>query len=84
MKSKINGKFKYYTVSRQMVLFHIERRKAWRMLQSRAGIENEDYAAQKVLLKKLEDGEFTREDLLERGAELINEQIATAKEAQGR
>jgi len=80
-KAEINGKFKYYTVSRQMVLFHIERRKAWRMMQSRAGIENEDYAAQKVLLKKLEDGEFTREDLLERGAELINEQIATAKEA---
>jgi pyruvate-ferredoxin/flavodoxin oxidoreductase len=64
-----------------MVLFHIERRKAWRMLQSRAGIENEDYAAQKVLLKKLEDGQLSREDLLERGAVLINEQITASKES---
>ncbi len=80
-KAEINGKFKYYTVSRQMVLFHIERRKAWRMLQSRAGIENEDYAAQKAVLKKLADGELTRDELLERGAGLINEQIAAFKEA---
>jgi pyruvate-ferredoxin/flavodoxin oxidoreductase len=64
-----------------MVLFHIERRKAWRMLQSRAGIENEDYAAQKAVLKKLADGELTRDELLERGAGLINEQIAAFKEA---
>jgi pyruvate-ferredoxin/flavodoxin oxidoreductase len=63
-----------------MVLFHVERRKSWRMLQSRAGIENEDYAAQKVLLKKLTDGELTRDELLNRGRELINEQIAALKE----
>jgi len=79
-KAEVNGKFKYYTVSRQMVLFHIERRKSWRILQSRAGVENEDYTAQKGLLKKLEDGELTRDDFLERGAELINQQIATTKE----
>jgi len=80
-KAEINEKFKYYTVSRQMVLFHVERRKSWRMLQSRAGIENEDYAAQKVLLKKLTDDELTRDELLNRGKELINEQIAALKEA---
>ncbi len=34
-------------VSRQMVLFCVERRKAWRMLQSKAGIENRDYKAQR-------------------------------------
>ena len=78
-KAEINGKFKYYTVSRQMVLFHVERRKAWRMMQSRAGIASEDYAAQKALLGKLEKGELTRDDLLERGAALINEEIAAAK-----
>ena len=78
-KAEINGKFKYYTVSRQMVLFHVERRKAWRMMQSRAGIASEDYAAQKALLAKLEKGELTRDDLLERGASLINEEIAAAK-----
>ena len=61
-----------------MVLFHVERRKAWRMMQSR-GIASEDYAAQKALLAKLEKGELTRDDLLERGASLINEEIAAAK-----
>jgi hypothetical protein len=29
---------KYFAVSRQMVLFAVERRKAWRMLQSKAGV----------------------------------------------
>ncbi|HVZ19563.1 MAG TPA: 2-oxoacid:acceptor oxidoreductase family protein [Vicinamibacterales bacterium] len=37
-------------LSRQMVLFCVERRKAWRMLQSKAGIENKDYAAQRKRL----------------------------------
>jgi pyruvate-ferredoxin/flavodoxin oxidoreductase len=37
----------YRSISRQMVLFCVERRKAWRMLQSKAGIENRDYAAQR-------------------------------------
>ncbi|MBT5847283.1 MAG: oxidoreductase, partial [Verrucomicrobiales bacterium] len=77
-KAEVNGKIKYYTVSRQMVLFHIERRKSWRMLQSRAGIVNADYLAQKVLVEKCDKGELTRDDLLERGWELLNEQVATA------
>jgi pyruvate-ferredoxin/flavodoxin oxidoreductase len=77
-KAEVNGKMKYYTVSRQMVLFHIERRKSWRMLQSRAGIVNADYLAQKVLVEKCDKGELTRDDLLERGWELLNEQVATA------
>ena len=34
-------------ISRQMALFCVERRKNWRILQSMAGIENEDYKAQK-------------------------------------
>ena len=77
-KAEVNGKMKYYTVSRQMVLFHIERRKSWRMLQSRAGIVNADYLAQKVLVEKCDKGELTRDDFLERGWELLNEQIANA------
>ena len=36
-----------------MVLFAVERRKAWRMLQSKAGVVNKDYQAQKALLAKL-------------------------------
>jgi pyruvate-ferredoxin/flavodoxin oxidoreductase len=57
IKVETGGKFKYYAVSRQMVLFAVERRKAWRMLQSKAGVANKDYAAQKALLAKLDKGE---------------------------
>jgi pyruvate-ferredoxin/flavodoxin oxidoreductase len=49
-----DGQEKYHTLSRQMVLFTVERRKAWRLLQSKAGIINEDYIAQKALLKELD------------------------------
>ena len=59
-----------------MVLFAVERRKSWRMLQSRAGIVNEDYIAQKKLIEKVDKGEFTREDLLEQGWDLLNEEIS--------
>lgn len=38
-------------ISRQLVLFAVERRKNWRILQSSAGIVNEDYEAQKEYLK---------------------------------
>jgi pyruvate-ferredoxin/flavodoxin oxidoreductase len=40
----------YRSISRQLVLFCVERRKAWRMLQSKAGITNRDYAAQRAAL----------------------------------
>jgi pyruvate-ferredoxin/flavodoxin oxidoreductase len=53
----------YHTLSRQMVLFCIERRKAWRMLQSRAGLENKDYIAQRESLAKLDSGEVSEEPL---------------------
>jgi len=75
-KAEVSGKFKYFTVSRQMILFAVERRKAWRMLQSKAGVENKDYTAQKALLAKVEKGELTRDDLLNRGSELLNEEVA--------
>jgi pyruvate-ferredoxin/flavodoxin oxidoreductase len=48
------GKPVYYTLSRQLVIFTVERRKAWRMLQSRAGIQNPDYQAQKELIRKMD------------------------------
>lgn len=37
-------------------LFAVERRKAWRMLQSKAGVANKDYQAQKSLLAKFDKG----------------------------
>src|SRR5690348_16596979 len=42
IKADVNGQIKYFAVSRQMVLFAVERRKAWRMLQSKAGVANKD------------------------------------------
>ncbi len=42
-------------LSRQMVLFCVERRKAWRVLQSRVGIVNRDYEAQKAVRAALEE-----------------------------
>ncbi|MFQ5707843.1 MAG: 2-oxoacid:acceptor oxidoreductase family protein, partial [bacterium] len=55
----------YHILSRQMVIFCVERRKAWRILQSRAGIINKDYLDQKELLSKIDNGELTVEDFLD-------------------
>ena len=54
------GGVKRLVLSRQMVLFCVERRRAWRMLQSRAGVENEDYRAQRALLKSVAANELDR------------------------
>ncbi len=53
-------------LSRQMVLFCVERRKAWRMLQSRAGVENLDYEAQKAVRAALLDEEWVADPRAER------------------
>ncbi len=76
IKSEFSGKVKYHTVSRQMVLFAVERRKSWRMLQSKAGVENKDYKAQKALLKKVNSGELSVEDLRLKTNELYAQELA--------
>jgi pyruvate-ferredoxin/flavodoxin oxidoreductase len=76
IKAEIDGKMRYYSVSRQMVLFAVERRKAWRMLQSKAGVVNKDYLAQKALLKKLDAGELPLADLQSRTRELFTAELA--------
>ncbi|MBT5877266.1 MAG: oxidoreductase [Candidatus Latescibacteria bacterium] len=58
------GTPEYHVLSRQMVLFCIERRKAWRLLQSRAGVINEDYTAQRELLKQIDSGELSVDDFM--------------------
>ncbi len=58
IKAEEHGKVKFYAVSRQMVLFAVERRKAWRMLQSKAGVVNKDYLAQKAFLAKMDKDEI--------------------------
>jgi pyruvate-ferredoxin/flavodoxin oxidoreductase len=76
IKAEVNGKLKYYSVSRQMVLFAVERRKAWRMLQSKAGITNKDYLAQKSFLAKLDKGEWTLADARAKIADLYAAEFA--------
>jgi pyruvate-ferredoxin/flavodoxin oxidoreductase len=61
-----NGNEIYRALSLKMVLFVVERRKAWRMLQSKAGIINEDYLKQKELLAKIDkDGMSVEEAMAE-------------------
>jgi pyruvate-ferredoxin/flavodoxin oxidoreductase len=52
------GNVRTLLLSRLMVLFCVERRRSWRMLQSRAGITNVDYEAQKSVRKTLDAGEY--------------------------
>src|SRR5262249_19607197 len=73
-----NNDVEYRAISRQLVMFCVERRKAWRMLQSKAGIENKDYKAQRALLADVDAGKVSREDLFARGVELLNERIPAA------
>ncbi|MCR4316025.1 MAG: 2-oxoacid:acceptor oxidoreductase family protein [Planctomycetes bacterium] len=73
------GKRGYYKMSRQMVLFCIERRKAWRLLQSKSGIVNAEYKAQRSLLEKFDKGEIAREDFFSRTKELFDAEVAAMK-----
>ena len=72
------GKTTYYALSRQLVMFCVERRKAWRMLQSKAGIVNKEYAAQRALLAEVDAGKLPLEEFLTRGHELLKERLAAA------
>ncbi len=47
-----NGKHIPMKMTRQMVLFNVKRRKAWRMPPSHAGVINKDYVAQKPSLPR--------------------------------
>lgn len=71
IKAEINGKTKYFAVSRQMILFGVERRKSWRMLQSKAGQANKDYLAQKAVLAKIDKGELPLAEAKGRLRELL-------------
>ncbi len=71
-----SGKIFPMKLSRQMVLFNVERRKAWRMLQSKAGQENKDYIAQRKLVKAIDAGKITREDVWAKGLAALEEETA--------
>jgi len=70
-----NGDIEYRAISRQLVLFCVERRKAWRMLQSKAGIENREYKAQRAILADVDAGRLSKETLFERGTQLLKDAI---------
>ncbi len=65
----------YRSISRQLVLFCVERRKAWRMLQSKAGIVNKEYQAQKALLAEVDAGKIPMADFLAHAEEMLEERL---------
>jgi pyruvate-ferredoxin/flavodoxin oxidoreductase len=69
------GKMEYRAISRQLVMFCVERRKAWRMLQSKAGIVNKEYAAQRAILADVDAGKVSKDELFTRGHELVRERL---------
>ncbi|MAW64054.1 MAG: oxidoreductase [Acidobacteria bacterium] len=73
-----DGKPQVVALSRQLVLFCVERRKAWRLLQSKAGIVNKEYVAQRTLLADVDAGKVTTEELFARGPEMAEEILTGA------
>jgi pyruvate-ferredoxin/flavodoxin oxidoreductase len=73
VRFQLGDKVEERAISRQLVLFCVERRKAWRLLQSKAGLVNRDYQAQRELLADVDAGRVSREELLARGEELARE-----------
>jgi len=70
-----DGKIEFRALSRQLVLFCVERRKAWRMLQSKAGIENREYKAQRAILADVDAGKITKEQLFAGAEELMKARV---------
>jgi pyruvate-ferredoxin/flavodoxin oxidoreductase len=57
-------------------MFCVERRKAWRMLQSKAGIVNKEYAAQRAILAEVDAGKLPLEEFLAHAHEILKERLA--------
>ena len=70
-----DGKSVCYALSRQLVMFCVERRKAWRMLQSKAGIVNREYQAQKAILADLEAGKIAKNEFFAHAHEMVAEKL---------
>ena len=70
-----SGAPEYRAISRQLVLFCVERRKAWRMLQSKAGIENREYKAQRSLLADVDAGKVSKEHFFAHAELLLKERM---------
>jgi pyruvate-ferredoxin/flavodoxin oxidoreductase len=72
------GKSTYYAISRQLVMFCVERRKAWRMLQSKAGIVNREYQAQKAILADVDAGKISEAEFFAHAHEMMSERLGNA------
>ena len=70
-----DGKPQVVALSRQLVLFCVERRKAWRLLQSKAGIVNKEYIAQRALLTDVDAGTLSKDEFFSRAEELFEERL---------
>ena len=70
-----DGKTVYYALSRQLVMFCVERRKAWRLLQSKAGIVNREYQAQKAILADLDAGKISKDEFFAHAHEIMAERL---------
>lgn len=70
-----DGQPQVMALSRQLVLFCVERRKAWRLLQSKAGIVNKQYVAQRGLLDDVDAGNVAMDELFTRAEELVEERL---------
>jgi pyruvate-ferredoxin/flavodoxin oxidoreductase len=68
-------------ISRQLVLFCVERRKAWRLLQSKIPIKNLEYEAQRAILAEVDAGKLSKEELFARGAKLLDDRVLAAMPA---
>ncbi|MGH9589887.1 MAG: 2-oxoacid:acceptor oxidoreductase family protein, partial [Terracidiphilus sp.] len=73
-----NGKIEYRAISRQLVMFCVERRKAWRMLQSKAGIKNREYEAQKAILADVDAGKISKDEFFAHAQEMMAERLGNA------
>jgi pyruvate-ferredoxin/flavodoxin oxidoreductase len=76
IKVQLGDKIEHRSISRQLVLFCVERRKAWRLLQSKAGVVNQDYKAQRAILADVDAGRISKEDLFARAEEQPKEKSA--------
>tara|TARA_B100000315_G_scaffold230844_1_gene241615 strand:- start:2594 stop:7309 length:4716 start_codon:yes stop_codon:yes gene_type:complete len=74
--TEVGDKVVYQLLSRQMVLFCVERRKAWRLLQSKAGIENLEYQAQRQLLKKVDAGDIPLAEFRANASAMLRDELA--------
>jgi pyruvate-ferredoxin/flavodoxin oxidoreductase len=70
-----HGKTEYRALSRQLVMFCVERRKSWRMLQSKAGIVNKEYAAQRAILADVDAGKIPLDEFLAHAHEILKERL---------